>query len=110
MVGVATGDEDGVVADGEGVEVHDTAVDDHTSRDLLPGGAVEADPCEGSEVLGEYLDQGGELVRERTGAGPPRAVENAFARVRRPQPEQGRSGPHRSVDLLRKELRRGGGV
>lgn len=39
-----------------------------------------------------------------TGTGPPGAVEDAFAGVRRLQPEQCRAGFHRPMDLVRKEL------
>ncbi|GGX30853.1 hypothetical protein GCM10010341_60330 [Streptomyces noursei] len=61
MVLVASGDEDGAVADREGVDVYDPVVDDQTGRQIFPGAGVQADVQDGADVLGQRGDQAGEL-------------------------------------------------
>lgn len=110
MVVVAASDEDGVVADGVGVQVHDLAVDDQTGRDVLPGGGVQANPRDGPEVRGQCRDQCGQLDRDVPGARPPGAVQEPLAGLCGFQPEQGGARLDRLVDRVREEFQRGGVV
>lgn len=112
MVLIAPGDEDGVVADREGVDTDDAVVDEQSRRERVPGSGVQADAGERPEVLGQCGDQGGKLGCDITGARPPRPVEDAPPVMRGLQPYDSRPRLHRLVDGVRQEPghTRGAGV
>jgi hypothetical protein len=103
VVLIAPGNENGVVADREGVDMDDAVVDEQSSWQRVPGSDVQADARDRPEVLGQCGDQGGKLGCNVTGSRPPRPVENAPAVVRGLQPYDSRPGLHHLVDGVRQE-------
>ncbi|TXS35223.1 hypothetical protein EAO75_45165, partial [Streptomyces sp. uw30] len=81
--------------------MHDLAVDDQARRQSVPGGGVQADPGDRSEVFGQRANQTWQFGGDVTGARPPRAVEYPRALLCRLQPQEGRTGADGFVYAVR---------
>jgi hypothetical protein len=103
VVLLAPSDQDGVVTDGEGVDMDDLVVADQARGKFTPCVGVQADARDGSEVPGHHVDEPGRLRAEVAGTRPPRAVEIAFPGRCHLQPQKNCPGFRGPMDRVRQK-------